>query len=125
MEKARLLALNFSKSFQVPSSLGAVGKVFSQRRLISTDSALVFTEEDVYNLLCKHPAKTNSTPDCIPSIFYKKFALFLCEPLKIIFDRVYSNSTVPRVFKRTIGTPVYKKGKRTGPENYRPIAQDP
>ncbi|XP_018497022.1 uncharacterized protein LOC108864959 [Galendromus occidentalis] len=84
---------------------------------------LRFSEYDVYNLLSHLDGKSQTTPENIPSIFFKKFAIFLAEPLTIIFERSYNDGEVPEFFRRSIVTPIYKKGNKSDPTNYRPIAQ--
>jgi len=44
----------------------------------------------------------------------------IAEPLSIIFQKSYDAGELPTVWTTATVTPVYKKGKRTDPGNYRP-----
>jgi len=81
------------------------------------------SEQSVYKILVQLKSSTNFTPDHVPTIFYKKFALFLAEPLSLIFQRSYSDGLVPNLFRQSIVTPIHKKGPKCLVSNYRPIAQ--
>ena len=85
---------------------------------------IAFDEEIIYRLmLAKLKPKCSCTPDGIPPIFFKSLALFLCEPLKLIFERSYLDSRVPNVFREAIVTAVLKKGDKSSVSNYRPVSQ--
>ena len=89
----------------------------------SPDSPVEFSVQNIYNLLVKLKSSIADTPDHIPAIFYRKFALFLAEPLSMIYERSYSEATVPFLFRESIVTPIHKKGSKSEISNYRPIAQ--
>jgi len=63
------------------------------------------------------------TPDDLPPIIFNKLADSLAEPLSLIFERSFEDGEIPEVFRQSIVTPVFKKGDRSVPSNYRPIAQ--
>ena len=57
-------------------------------------------------------------PDLLPTKILKEAA----EPVSAIFVKSLSSGTLPRDWKLANITPVYKKGDRSKPANYRPIS---
>ena len=120
--KASALASHFSSVF--------IAEYLPQNRHFETnvtisciDHPVDFSEFVVYKNLTKLKSNANHTPDHIPSVFYKKFALFLAKPLSLIYQRSYYDGTVPNVFCESIVTPIHKKGSKCSAANYRPVAQ--
>ncbi|KAK2708035.1 hypothetical protein QYM36_015653 [Artemia franciscana] len=61
--------------------------------------------------------------DGIPSFIQKEVKDELCEPLAILFQISFEQCKFPTSWKLSHVTPIFKgKGKRTDPENYRPIS---
>lgn len=61
-------------------------------------------------------------PDDIRPSLLKFLAPFIATSLTTIFNRSLSTSCVPEDWKQAIAIPVYKKGDRRDPLNYRPIS---
>ncbi len=76
----------------------------------------------VSKVLSKMPSKYSCGPDGIPSIFYKQCQNVLAFPLSILFARSLATAEIPEIWKRTVVVPVYKKGNRSLPTNYRPVS---
>ncbi|PIC30437.1 hypothetical protein B9Z55_021678 [Caenorhabditis nigoni] len=72
--------------------------------------------------LSKLQPKCNTTPDNIPSIFLKKVCTSAALPLAIIFRDSLLTSDVPEFWRLAIVKPLFKKGNRSDPNNYRPIS---
>ena len=121
--KANLLGDYFSTVYEAKSDTHIWSANHHPKIIVQPDVTLVFTEEIIHEVICGLRGDNCSTPDCIPSIFLKKFALFLCEPLQLIFERSYNDAVVPDLFKKGIVTTVHKEGPKTQRENYRPITQ--
>ena len=60
--------------------------------------------------------------DKIPATLLKCCADEIAPMLTFIFQQSLDTSTVPEDWKIALITPVFKKGKRTNPENYRPVS---
>lgn len=88
----------------------------------SSLSSIVFTTNTVRNAIKKLKARSSGGPDGIPPIFYKKLTDVLCYPLAKLFNACFDHKYLPPVWKRAFVTPIFKKGCRTDPNNYRPIA---
>ena len=58
----------------------------------------------------------------IPARVIKECKQHLCTPIKLIWRQSMNSSMIPSIFKTQFITPVYKKGNRSDPGNYRPIS---
>ena len=72
-----------------------------------------------YQLETLNPRKSGG-PDEIPPQFLKELANDLAPNLSLIFQTSVRQGIVPDDWKRAL-VPVFKKGDRTNPSNYRPI----
>ena len=61
-------------------------------------------------------------PDGIHPMILKNCASELAEPLTIIFNKSLQEGSVPSQWKSAVVTPIFKKGVRYDPLNYRPIS---
>ena len=61
-------------------------------------------------------------PDCIPSIVLRKCATHLSFPLMKLFRCSLQSGTLPQDWKNAVIIPIYKKGQRSAPNNYRPVS---
>ena len=51
----------------------------------------------------------------------RELADVIAEPLSIIFERSWRTGEVPEDWRKAFVTPVFKKGKKEDPGNYRPV----
>ena len=63
-----------------------------------------------------------SSPDNVPSIFYKRLSSIISLPLSILFNKSLREGVYPSAWKISNVTPVYKSGKKSDVCNYRPIS---
>ena len=106
----------------------------------------VFSKEDVNNMPTKEPEtesrlekikitreiirkkiqklKENSAPgpDQITAKILKNATEELLDPLYMIFQESINTGLVPRDWRHAIVTPIYKKGLKSEPGNYRPVS---
>jgi len=61
-------------------------------------------------------------PDNIPTRFLKEFSTQLAPCLTIIFQASLEQGIVPIHWRKAFVVPIYKKGDRSSPANYRPIS---
>ena len=80
------------------------------------------TKENVMEGLSRLKEFSAHGPDSIPSKLLKDYATYLAEPLRIIFNKSLSTGEIPAAWKLANVTPIYKKGKKCEPANYRPIS---
>ncbi len=65
----------------------------------------------------KAPGEDGFTPD-----FLKRIGVYICEPLARIFNLSMQAGKVPEDWKTANVTPLFKKGSRKVPGNYRPVS---
>ena len=82
----------------------------------------IISERRVRRALCS--LKTNKAygPDGIPPRILREFASELAPVLCRLFRLILKTGTYPSSWKHTLVQPVPKKGDRSNPSNYRPIA---
>ncbi|CAH1252373.1 Hypp9263 [Branchiostoma lanceolatum] len=85
-------------------------------------STIVLSVDEVQEVLQGlHPNKAPG-PDGIPNRLLKEAAPVISTSLCNLFNLSLSTSQLPAEWKQCNVTPVYKKGDRSNPSNYRPIA---
>ncbi|KAI8484174.1 hypothetical protein Bbelb_381280 [Branchiostoma belcheri] len=78
--------------------------------------------EEVYNVLQGLHINKAPGPDGIPNRLLKEAAPVVSASLCELFNYSLATGQVPTEWKQSNITPVYKKGEKTDPHNYRPIA---
>jgi len=91
----------------------------SDVRVLSPLPTFDIHESVVFEKLSALKPKCSLTPEYISPIVYKELATVIAFPLSLIFNRSLVDGIVPRLFRETFVTPVFKKGSRSQPENYR------
>ena len=68
--------------------------------------------------------KENSAagPDGIPPRVLKEIQNEIAEPLTILFRKSMDDGQIPDEWRDAVVTPIFKKGKKTDPANYRPVS---
>ena len=61
-------------------------------------------------------------PDGMHPRVLRELVDVIAEPLSIIFGRPWSTGEVPEDWRKVSVTPVFKKGKKENPGNYRPVS---
>ena len=64
----------------------------------------------------------NNGPDNVPNIFLKKTCETINFPLYLLFNLSVTEDAVPEIWKKSLITPIYKKGNKNDIKNYRPIS---
>jgi len=91
----------------------------------STDMNIPFTivlREDIQRELEAVQCNKSVGSDPIPSKIVKLCAAELSHPLYILFNQIFLHKIFPSQWKVAHVTPVFKKGKKSKVENYRPIS---
>jgi len=52
---------------------------------------------------------------------WRELADVIAEPLSIIYERSWRTGEVPKDWRKATVTPIFKKGKKEDPGNYRPV----
>ena len=80
------------------------------------------TPAEVYKVLSTLKKNKASGCDNIPAVLLKFCAAGIANSLTCLFNRSFELSQFPSAWKEALVVPVFKKGSRTDPGNYRPIA---
>lgn len=83
---------------------------------------ITITEKGVEKLLSNLKADKAAGPDEIPPRLLKMLAPELSPALTKLFELSLRTGNVPKIWKHAIVQPIYKKGDRKLPCNYRPIS---
>uniref|UniRef100_A0A8B9BSL0 Reverse transcriptase domain-containing protein n=1 Tax=Anser brachyrhynchus TaxID=132585 RepID=A0A8B9BSL0_9AVES len=86
------------------------------------DVALTIHEEMVGDLLQHLDVRKSMEPDGIHPRVLKELAQELAKPLSIIYRQSWLSGEVPVDWQLANMTPIYKKGRRVDPGNYRPVS---
>ena len=88
----------------------------------NTIDSIRVTEEDMYNALNNLNVNKSPGPDEIHPRILKDLARELSYPLKNIFYKTMEQGQLPSSWKLAEVHPIYKKGDRSTPGNYRPVS---
>lgn len=81
-----------------------------------------FSEEEVRKKLGKlRPDKSAGADDILPR-YLLEISDQISKPLSILFNKSIEESGVPEDWRLANVTPIFKKGERAKPENYRPVS---
>ena len=73
-------------------------------------------------LLSKIDTSKSTSPECIPARILRLAPEELAPYVNRVFELSLESGELPRSWKAAVVTPVYKKGSRSNPGNYRPIS---
>ncbi|KFV00654.1 RNA-directed DNA polymerase from mobile element jockey, partial [Tauraco erythrolophus] len=82
----------------------------------------VIPEERVKELLLRLDAHKSMGPDGIHPRVLRELADVITKPLSIIFGQSWLTGEVPLDWRLADVTPIYKKGRKEDPGNYRPVS---
>jgi len=83
---------------------------------------IVFSKKDINLQLSKLNVNKSPGPDCIHPRILKELKHVICGGIKDIFDTSYNQGEVPEDWKMSSVSVIFKKGKKSSVENYRPIS---
>ena len=120
-EIADVFQRQFCSVFSDPSNPDMEEPTFNSPELQWVDEGLVLHDQDIIRV-CKELETTSSPgPDGIPAKVLKECADVLVKPLGLMWRESLRLKKVPEYYKLGLVTPLYKKGDRSSPKNYRPV----
>ena len=119
---AECLNNQFCKVFSSPSPRSNFPRLSKLTETICSLDLSIFTPNAVLKELLKLDERKSPGLDGVHPVILKKCAVSFSYILSKIFIESYSTSTLPRIWKDANITPIFKKGKKTDPSNYRPIS---
>ena len=87
-----------------------------------TGEDVVFTEDEVLKKLKRLKPEKSSGPDGMHPLVLHRCADSLAIPLSMIFNKSYEEGRVPMDWKDANVSPIFKKGNRNDPGNFRPVS---
>ena len=117
-EKASLLNNTFYQNFTTDN-----GNTLSPfpKNYFSMDEIYI-SKQDIVEAIESTKDKLTDTPESIPPYFIKRCLISLLTPLHLIYNYSLKHNFIPFQWKQSSIIPIYKKGDRALPSNYRPIA---
>ncbi len=96
--------------------------VFDKRQYKEELSEFIITREMVEKKLLSLNPNKSPGPDGFHPLFLRELAHQLSDPLKIVFQKCLLEGHVPQSWKDAHVIPIFKKGKKSVPGNYRPVS---
>lgn len=118
-EKAELLGILFASNSTLDDEEKQPPNI---PRCQSAMADIKFSQKTVRKALCSLDIHKSSGPDGIPPVVLKTCAPELAPVLTRLFRHSYALGVVPTSWKTALVHPIPKKGDRSDPCNYRPIA---
>ena len=123
-EKAKVLNGHFTSVFtrESPSGLQELVDTLSASRSKEYIDTLQFSEDEVCVELSKIDPRKSCGPDEIPARLLLEGAVWIAKPLSWLFNLSLESGSLSMDWKHSNITPIFKKGSKHSPANYRPIS---
>ena len=118
-ETADLLSSYFKQVFTVEDTANT--PTVTQTVPDWEDTYLKFSTDVVKKKLQQLKTDKSPGPDNVRPLL-KECATVLAKPLSLIFQQSYESGTMPDEWRTAHIVPIFKKGNRTDPANYRPVS---
>ena len=87
-----------------------------------SDNCITFSTDSVLKKLQQLPKDKAPGPDGLHPMLLSNCAVAIAEPLALIFQSSFATGLVPSDWKVADIVPIFKKGDRNDPTNYRPVS---
>ena len=96
--------------------------IYNGKRKINAPNDNFFTKEKVLKTMQGLKDKSCYGVDNIPVKILRDGCKILAGPYHVLLNKIYEQNVIPEQWKTSRVLPLYKKGKRSQMENYRPIS---
>jgi hypothetical protein len=93
----------------------------SELEMLMQNPTLLIKEIDVYKALRKVKDKSTAGTDVIPAFLLRDYANVFMYSLTGLFNLSLKTSTYPVSWKKSLVSPIHKRGNKSEVENYRPV----
>ena len=118
--KAKILNEQFSSVFSKDNKTSSIK--LNEKTNCNTMNKIKVSEKGVLKLMSKLNENKATGPDDIPGKLLKLCSKELSPVFTILFQASLDQGTIPEDWKLANIVPLYKKGDRKTPENYRPVS---
>ncbi|KAL5262155.1 hypothetical protein ACHWQZ_G007751 [Mnemiopsis leidyi] len=119
---ADMLQQQYSSVFSDPNNPDKRNTITSPPILTKNLSTIDFNIDDIVSAIDELSADSATSEGEIPARILKACKEPLAQALSILWKSSFETGVIPMVYKEQFITPVYKKGNKTDPANYRPIS---
>ena len=120
--KAELLQRQYTKVFSDPSAASTDHVNLNAEINYPTLEDIDFTEEDVKKAIGSIPTLAAPGPDKLPAIILKECKDHIALPIYKIWRKSLDTGDIPEILKTQSIVPIFKKGNKSSPANYRPVS---
>ena len=123
-EIANLLQKQFCRVFSDPAKTNLSSASFDAPHITYpfTDDLLEFSQSDVIEAIGEIKSSAAAGPDEVPVQLLHGCKHSLALPILMIWSHSKETDVVPQFYKLSHISPLYKKGSKALPENYRPVS---
>ena len=121
-EMAEILQDQYSSVFSDPDNEKKKDTTSNIKSPSDKLTSFNFSKEDIITAIDEIDVDSATSDGDIPARILKACKQPLSEALMIIWENSFRNGQVPSVYKEQYITPVFKKGNKTDPGNYRPVS---
>ena len=120
-ELLEAFAQQFQKVYTIEDT-STLPSLPGETRVVNELRTINIAEETVYEMLGSLKEDSSPGPDHIPPVFLKRCKESLSPFLAKVFNGLLSRGEVPEQWTKAYVKPIFKKGSRYDPANYRPIS---
>lgn len=120
--KANLLQTQYTEAFSDPEKSNTEHVKQNDERQYPNLEDIEFTKEDVIKAIDSIPNSSAPGPDKLPAAVLKSCKETLSYPIHKIWRKSLDTAEIPERLKTQGIIPIFKKGNRAWPANYRPVS---
>ena len=120
--KANLLQSQYTEAFSDPEKSNTNHIKQNEERQYPNLEDIDFTEDDIMKAIDSISTSSAPGPDKLPATVLKSCKETLAYPIHKIWRKSLDTAEIPEMLKNQGIIPIFKKGNRDWPANYRPVS---